>query len=110
MPDGAVLEAANGASTADVAAMISPGLARAAIAGRVARDDHVEVFDLQADPREERNLYDPDDPACTGMTEELTSYKNRLVKGYLRLQGRDAETLLPEAVEVKKLRGLGYIN
>jgi len=40
------LEAQNGATTADIAAMVGPALARAAIAGRVTWDDNTEVIDL----------------------------------------------------------------
>ncbi|MGB2986360.1 MAG: threonine--tRNA ligase [Phycisphaerae bacterium] len=46
MPDGDTLEVAKGSTTADVATMIGPGLARSAVAGRVARDNGSEIVDL----------------------------------------------------------------
>jgi len=46
LPDGTVLEVADGASTADVAAEIGAGLARVAVAGRVTCGDIDEVYDL----------------------------------------------------------------
>ncbi|MCO6437785.1 MAG: threonine--tRNA ligase [Phycisphaerae bacterium] len=46
LPDGTVLEVADGASTADIAASISPGLARRAVAGRVTVNGHSETLDL----------------------------------------------------------------
>src|SRR5262245_51344063 len=47
LPDGKILDAPVGASTGDVAAMIGPGLARSAVAGRVAHNGHNEIFDLK---------------------------------------------------------------
>ena len=47
MPDGSTLDVADGATTADVAARIGPGLARAAVAGRVTRDGESQVIDLK---------------------------------------------------------------
>ncbi len=46
LPDGTVLEVAEGATTADVAGEIGPGLARVAVAGRVTHDGTDEVYDL----------------------------------------------------------------
>ena len=46
MPDGSVLEVAQGATTADVAARIGPGLARMAVAGLVTENGQSETFDL----------------------------------------------------------------
>ena len=46
LPDGKDLNVAVGATTADVAAMIGPGLAKAAIAGRMTRDGESQVVDL----------------------------------------------------------------
>ncbi|MCH8148119.1 MAG: threonine--tRNA ligase [Planctomycetes bacterium] len=46
MPDGHVLELAEGAATYDVALAIGAGLARAAIAGKVTCNGHSEIIDL----------------------------------------------------------------
>ena len=46
LPDGHKVEVADGATTADVAALIGPGLARVAIAGRVTKEGATEVIDL----------------------------------------------------------------
>ncbi len=46
LPDGDVLEVADGATTSDVAAMIGPGLARAAVAGRVTDNGVSDIIDL----------------------------------------------------------------
>jgi threonyl-tRNA synthetase len=47
LPDGSTLDVADGATTADVAAAIGPGLARAAVAGRVTRNGESQVIDLK---------------------------------------------------------------
>ena len=47
LPDGTVLEVAEGATTADVAGEIGPGLARVAVAGSVTHDGTEAVFDLR---------------------------------------------------------------
>lgn len=46
LPDGKHIEVAAGASTADVAAMLGPGLARVAIAGKVALEGQSRIVDL----------------------------------------------------------------
>ncbi len=46
LPDGNVLEILDGATTADVAAKIGPGLARAAVAGRVTINGDSQIIDL----------------------------------------------------------------
>jgi threonyl-tRNA synthetase len=46
LPDAHILEAQDGATTADIAAMIGPGLARTAIAGRVTHDGETQTVDL----------------------------------------------------------------
>ncbi|MBI4718343.1 MAG: threonine--tRNA ligase [Planctomycetes bacterium] len=46
LPDGSQREAPSGATTADIAAAIGPGLARSAIAGRVSFAGHTQVYDL----------------------------------------------------------------
>ncbi|MCG3130721.1 MAG: Threonine--tRNA ligase [Phycisphaerae bacterium] len=47
LPDGTGLELPPGSSTADVAAKIGAGLARAAIAGKFTRDGRSEILDLR---------------------------------------------------------------
>ncbi|MGD2111686.1 MAG: TGS domain-containing protein, partial [Phycisphaerae bacterium] len=46
MPDGKSVDVADGATVADVAAQIGPGLAKAAIAGRVDTEGGTEILDL----------------------------------------------------------------
>ncbi len=46
LPDGKSLEVVDGSTTADVAAKIGPGLARAAVAARLTRDGESEIIDL----------------------------------------------------------------
>jgi len=46
LPDGSAVEVPAGSTTADIAVGIGPGLARAAIAGRLRRSGHVEIVDL----------------------------------------------------------------
>ena len=46
LPDGSVIEVPDGAATADVAAAVSPQLAREAIAGRLSLDGTCETYDL----------------------------------------------------------------
>ena len=46
LPDGDVLEVAEVATTSDVAAMIGPALARAAVAGRVTENSVSNIIDL----------------------------------------------------------------
>lgn len=46
LPDGDTLQVADGATTADVAGMISPSLARSAIAGRINHGEESEIIDL----------------------------------------------------------------
>ncbi|MCH7807870.1 MAG: threonine--tRNA ligase [Planctomycetes bacterium] len=48
LPSGDILDAVDGATVADLAAMIGPGLARVAIAGRVTRNGTSETLDLAA--------------------------------------------------------------
>ncbi len=48
LPDGNVLEAQDGATPADIAGMIGPGLARNAIGGRVAQNGDSWIIDLSA--------------------------------------------------------------
>ncbi len=45
--DGDTLEVADGATTADVAGMIGPALARSAVAGRVTSGEYSEIIDLR---------------------------------------------------------------
>ncbi|UCE59779.1 MAG: threonine--tRNA ligase [Phycisphaerales bacterium] len=47
LPDGNEIEVADGATALDVASSIGSGLARAAIAGKMTKDDRTEIVDLQ---------------------------------------------------------------
>ncbi|MBI3835482.1 MAG: threonine--tRNA ligase [Planctomycetes bacterium] len=47
LPDGKILEVASGSTTADVAGMIGPGLARSAVAGKISRNGQSETIDLK---------------------------------------------------------------
>lgn len=56
LPSGDILDAADGATVADLAAMIGPGLARVAIAGRVTQNGTGETIDLAASLRGDCDL------------------------------------------------------
>jgi arylsulfatase A-like enzyme len=65
-----------------------------------------EVFDLDTDPGETRNLYSPADPEHQAMRRELLVYKERLTIGFR--QG--SAVALPEGEIIEALKSLGYIE
>jgi arylsulfatase A-like enzyme len=70
-----------------------------------------EAFDLATDPTEERNIYDPADPALRAMVERLRRYKVELMRAYAEWQerrGTAADGLSEE--DLRRLRSLGYIQ
>jgi len=69
----------------------------------------LQVFDLAADPGLERDLYDPSDPAHVDAEHRLSSYRARLIEGYLT-RGADAAPQLPVDEQVDRLRELGYVR
>ncbi len=69
-----------------------------------------EVFDLESDPEERANLYDPEEPRHLEMVEELERYKRYLVSSFMRSEDekRDSGSTSDEGIEA--LRGLGYVE
>ena len=65
----------------------------------------MQVYDLESDPTQSRNLYDPTDPGHREMLAELIRYRDRLVTGYPQAGGEE-----PPAEEREALRALGYIE
>lgn len=70
----------------------------------------VELYDLQRDPEERRNLYDPSDPAQRAMAENLLAYKAQLVAAYDGARAGERERRLPEPEETRILLDLGYLH
>src|SRR5262249_58218915 len=66
-----------------------------------------EAYDLAADPREARNVYDPRSPRDQAAMAELRRYKERLTAAYR--QGSTAAEPSREA-QIERLRTLGYIK
>ncbi len=69
-----------------------------------------EVFDLESDPEERANLYDPEEPRHSEMVAELERYKQYLVTSFTRSgdENRDGAPADEEGVEA--LRRLGYVE
>jgi arylsulfatase A-like enzyme len=63
-----------------------------------------QAFDLAADPWEERDLFDPDDPEDAAMLQRLKAYKGLLVERF-----GETTSDLPEDAEAR-LQDLGYIE
>jgi len=66
-----------------------------------------EAFDLAADPEEAHDLFDPADARQRELGRALEAYRARLIAGYERTQGRDAEGPVDEET-MARLRELGY--
>ena len=69
-----------------------------------------EVFDLESDPEERANLYDPEEPRHSEMVEELERYKRNLVSRFTRSEDeiRDGDSTNDERIEA--LKRLGYVE
>jgi arylsulfatase A-like enzyme len=66
------------------------------------------LYDLAADPRESRNLYDPTDPRQRAVIARLGQYKAGLVRRFR--EGERERTSIPKADELDMLRQLGYVD
>ena len=66
------------------------------------------VFDLEGDPTESTNLFDPDDPEQQEMFARLEAYREQLLAGYAIAEGGGDN--VPEDEQVRLLRSLGYVE
>jgi arylsulfatase A-like enzyme len=66
-----------------------------------------EIFDLEADPGETRDLFDPSDPSHAELTRKLKAYKARLVEGFHATIDRGD---VPEDEALQRLKDLGYVR
>jgi len=69
----------------------------------------LQVFDLAADPGLEHDLFDADDPRHEEATNRLSSYRARLIEGYLRVLQEPGHEL-PLKEQLRRLRELGYVK
>ncbi len=70
----------------------------------------MQVFDVENDPGEARDLYDEGNPAHREAEARLIAYKQKLVGKYEALQATEAARRLPRSREAQALRALGYIE
>ena len=66
------------------------------------------VFDLEEDPLESTNLFDPDDPEQQEMFERLEAYREQLLAGYA-ISERGGDNV-PKDEQFRLLRSMGYIE
>jgi arylsulfatase A-like enzyme len=66
------------------------------------------VFDLEEDPLESTNLFDPDDPEQQEMFERLETYREQLLAGYA-ISERGGDNV-PKDEQFRLLRSMGYIE
>ena len=70
-----------------------------------------EAFDLAADPKETRNIFDPEDPRQRRLVEQLGRYRKILIDAHVDPREKPPEGPQPdEAMMVEQLRALGYID
>ena len=73
----------------------------------------IEVFDLDKDPGERVNLYDPSNRKIKEMEEKLYAYKRKLVNSYHYYKHDKSNELRPtvsKEKEIEALKSLGYIR
>jgi hypothetical protein len=68
----------------------------------------VQLFDLDRDPLETTDRYDPGNPVHSEAGDLLRQYKSALIERYRRPEG-PAQSI-PEEEELRLLRELGYIR
>jgi arylsulfatase A-like enzyme len=70
-----------------------------------------EAFDLAADPKETRNIFDAEDARQRGLVEQLGRYRKILIDAHVDPRKKPPEGSQPdEATMVEQLRALGYID
>jgi len=65
----------------------------------------IEAFDLESDPQERRNLYEPGNGDQEALVAGLRAYKDRLADAWAPL-----DPALPKDEELRRLRSLGYVK
>jgi len=70
-----------------------------------------EAFDLAADPKETRNIFDAKDPKQRRLVEQLDRYRKILIDAHVDPRKKAPEGSQPDqATLIKQLRALGYID
>ena len=69
-----------------------------------------EAYELDADPGEATDLFDPDDPEHQAMAQNLRRYKSKLVASARALDAASGDGSPKELEEEAVLRSLGYIR
>jgi len=70
-----------------------------------------EAFDLAADPKETRNIFDTEDARQRKLVEQLGRYRKILIDAHVDPREKPPEGSQPdEATMVEQLRALGYID
>jgi len=70
-----------------------------------------EAFDLLADPKETRNIFDPEDARQHELVEHLDRYRKILIDAHVDPRKKAPKGPQPdEATMIKQLRALGYID
>ena len=69
-----------------------------------------EAYDLDVDPGETTDLFDPDDSEHQAMAQNLRRYKSKLVESARALAAARSDGSPTESEEEKALRSLGYIR
>jgi arylsulfatase A-like enzyme len=80
------------------------------LSGRGGRDWKVSAFQLESDPEEKNDRFDPDSPEDAAIARQLAEYREHMIRVYRELGDRGSERLLPASDEVEALRGMGYIE
>jgi arylsulfatase A-like enzyme len=73
----------------------------------------IEVFDLDKDPGERVNLYDPNNRKVKEMEEKLYAYKRKLVNSYhfyKHDKSKEMKRRVSKEKEIEALKSLGYIK
>jgi hypothetical protein len=70
-----------------------------------------EAFDLAADPKETRNIFDAEDPRQSRLVTQLGRYRKILIDAHVDPREKAPEGSRPdEAMVIEQLRALGYID
>lgn len=70
-----------------------------------------QAYDLEADPRETNDLFDPASPLNQRMAEDLTEYKKALVASWHDWEAaRNGDAGISTREQIERLRSLGYIQ
>jgi len=70
-----------------------------------------EAFDLATDPKETRNIFDPENPSQKELVEQLDRYRKTLIESHVDPRKKPPKGSQPdEDTLMKQLRALGYID